>query len=299
MQHREEIGARVGALAEIDDDADVSGTDRAVEKTREVGRRDRASGRRRPPPTRGSAGWWLTSNTASLVPARAGETCETLPRRQRRRREPAGARPSSSSSGRGCCAPWLPRRAGRACGPAGSCGDSGYRPVGPTRCPRGTASTDSLASPFRARSLFTVRAAISSAVSSDSPRSRAESLMCSYWRARFVPFSTPRGGMARLSSVDFAVPRRRTRAPVRETSRVEVSAVAASGNSGVWPDDERRGDVHRWWSACADRDHRVADLAALVDRVDLRGLGASVFSSVTVVPVRALRDVDARRRARP
>ena len=27
--------------------------------------------------------------------------------------------------------------------------------------------------------------------------------MCSYWRARFVPFSTPRGGMAPPSSLDF------------------------------------------------------------------------------------------------
>src|SRR5947207_1351660 len=43
-----------------------------------------------------------------------------------------------------------------------------------------------LASPARARSLFTVRAAISSAVSSDRPRSRKPSLMCLYWRSRFL-----------------------------------------------------------------------------------------------------------------
>src|SRR5438270_12395697 len=42
----------------------------------------------------------------------------------------------------------------------------------------------SLASPDRARSLFTVRAAISSAVSSLRPRSRSPSLMCSYCRSR-------------------------------------------------------------------------------------------------------------------
>src|SRR4029079_152293 len=57
---------------------------------------------------------------------------------------------------------------------------------------------DSLASPCRARSLLTVRAAISSAVSSDFPSSRRESLMCSYCRARLVPFFTPRGGTSSL-----------------------------------------------------------------------------------------------------
>ena len=41
------------------------------------------------------------------------------------------------------------------------------------------------ASPARARSLFTVRAAISSASSSDEPRSSRPSLMCSNWRSRF------------------------------------------------------------------------------------------------------------------
>src|SRR5690242_16829753 len=42
----------------------------------------------------------------------------------------------------------------------------------------------SLASPARARSLLTVRAAISSDLSSPTPRSRKPSLMCSYWRSR-------------------------------------------------------------------------------------------------------------------
>src|SRR5688500_5276323 len=51
-------------------------------------------------------------------------------------------------------------------------------------------------SPRRARSLLTVRAAISSARSSGAPCSRWLFLMCSYWRARFVPFLTPRGGIA-------------------------------------------------------------------------------------------------------
>src|SRR5688572_8317406 len=63
---------------------------------------------------------------------------------------------------------------------------------------------DVCASPLRARSLLTVRAAISSARSSEEPRSRSESLMCSYWRARFVPFFTPRGGIgASFRSADL------------------------------------------------------------------------------------------------
>src|SRR5947209_18580034 len=51
-----------------------------------------------------------------------------------------------------------------------------------------------LDSPDRAFSLFTVRAAISSARLSLAPWSFWLSLMCSYWRARLVPFFTPRGG---------------------------------------------------------------------------------------------------------
>src|SRR5689334_23917421 len=50
-------------------------------------------------------------------------------------------------------------------------------------------------SPERARSLFTVRAAISSARDSLAPCFFSLFLMCSYCRARFVPFLTPRGGM--------------------------------------------------------------------------------------------------------
>src|SRR5690242_18070004 len=52
-----------------------------------------------------------------------------------------------------------------------------------------------LDSPWRAFSLFTVRAAISSARLSERPCCFWLSLMCSYWRARFVPFLTPRGGI--------------------------------------------------------------------------------------------------------
>ena len=45
---------------------------------------------------------------------------------------------------------------------------------------------DNFASPERARSLFTVRAAISSALSSDAPRSLTLYLMCLYCRSRFL-----------------------------------------------------------------------------------------------------------------
>src|SRR5688572_12201847 len=45
---------------------------------------------------------------------------------------------------------------------------------------------DVFASPARARSLFTVRAAISSALSSDAPRPLTLSLMCLYCRSRFL-----------------------------------------------------------------------------------------------------------------
>jgi hypothetical protein len=54
-------------------------------------------------------------------------------------------------------------------------------------------------SPARARSLFTVRAAISSARSVDAPRDLTDSLTASYCRARLVPFFTPRGGIAYAS----------------------------------------------------------------------------------------------------
>src|SRR4051794_36189609 len=62
-------------------------------------------------------------------------------------------------------------------------------------------------SPLRARSLLTVRAAISSARDSDAPRSRAESLTCSYWRPRLLFFLTPAGGMSlHLPVVVVALP---------------------------------------------------------------------------------------------
>src|SRR5438034_3151382 len=59
-------------------------------------------------------------------------------------------------------------------------------------------------SPERARSFCTVRAAISFALLSDAPPSRSDCLMCSYWRARFVPFLTPRGGIP-VTSVELSL----------------------------------------------------------------------------------------------
>src|SRR5215211_4400597 len=50
-------------------------------------------------------------------------------------------------------------------------------------------------SPLRARSFCTVRAAISVARRSDRPCCRWLFLTCSYWRARLLPFFTPRGGI--------------------------------------------------------------------------------------------------------
>src|SRR5687767_965800 len=59
----------------------------------------------------------------------------------------------------------------------------------PPRCPEDTSFTEErravLDSPWRARSLLTVRAAISSARSVDSPRFLALALMCLYCRFRF------------------------------------------------------------------------------------------------------------------
>src|SRR6185437_13450618 len=60
-------------------------------------------------------------------------------------------------------------------------------------------------SPERARSLFTVRAAISSARSVDAPRDLTDSLTASYWRARLVPFFTPRGGIALCQPFGFVL----------------------------------------------------------------------------------------------
>src|SRR6266511_4232017 len=93
----------------------------------------------------------------------------------------------------------------------------------PPRRPDEMSSVDvrlfSLDSPRRARSLFTVRAAISSAVSSLRPRFSSPLLMCLYWRSRLslhwfrgiaVSFQRP--------------PPRRTRKPARHAVRLPSAA---------------------------------------------------------------------------
>src|SRR5437764_2785824 len=77
-------------------------------------------------------------------------------------------------------------------------------------------------SPDRARSLLTVRAAISSARPSPVPRSSWLSLMCSYCRARLVPFLTPRGGTAHLQSSVYAQDAYRWAAPVNGRNQPSV-----------------------------------------------------------------------------
>src|SRR5262249_61116706 len=78
---------------------------------------------------------------------------------------------------------------------------------GPPRRPDEMSSSDdglaSRASPARARSLFTVRAAISSAVSSVSPRSRSPSLMCSYWRSRLSDHDLMGAGVGGMEAASF------------------------------------------------------------------------------------------------
>ncbi len=83
-----------------------------------------------------------------------------------------------------CGDPWPPRRAGRGYGPARRVRAEPAPPT--TRDVLARRAGAFLASPARARSLFTVRAAISSAASSERPRSFRPSLMCSYCRSRLA-----------------------------------------------------------------------------------------------------------------
>src|SRR3954453_17964278 len=61
-----------------------------------------------------------------------------------------------------------------------------------------------LDSPARARSFWTVLAAISSARRSELPRCFWLRLIFSYWRARLVPFLIPRGGISTPPGVAFS-----------------------------------------------------------------------------------------------
>ena len=98
----------------------------------------------------------------------------------------AEAAACSSSSGPRFPSAWPRCRAAPSCGPRSLRARSGARRGGPTRCPASTSGRASFASPFRARSLLTVRAAISFARFVERPCFFSLSLMCSYWRSRFV-----------------------------------------------------------------------------------------------------------------
>ena len=75
---------------------------------------------------------------------------------------------------------------------------SAARPAVTTACRSSTTSTRSSTRRAGRRSLLTVRAAISCAVSSDLPCSSRPSLMCSYWRRRFADHFVDRSGTADL-----------------------------------------------------------------------------------------------------
>src|SRR4051812_40460313 len=119
-----------------------------------------------------------------------------------------------------------------------------------------------LASPARALSLLTVRAAISSALSSGSPRSSKPSLMCSYWRSRLL-FHARCGMFGRYPA-----------AVMRETAGREL----VSAGSVL-----RRAALHR-----AEGLHAVARLDVVFvdhssdDRVTDVGVGRLVFGRGTV-----------------
>ena len=105
-------------------------------------------------------------------------TCAGRPR--------AAAAPSSSSSDlRSPCSSPL-RRAGRACAPWPRRVPERSPPRRPDEMSVRESRDDVFASPARARSLLTVRAAISSPCPPTVPRSSRLSLMCSYWRSRFA-----------------------------------------------------------------------------------------------------------------
>src|SRR5690242_1382637 len=107
----------------------------------------------------------------------------------------------------------------------------------PPRCPDETSLIDDrlavFDSPARARSLFTVRAAISSARLVEPPRFLTLSLMCSYCRSRLG--LDPAGMVASFASVVLQIPG--TRAD--QTSRACPGAAA-----GHWSRDQRGARPH-------------------------------------------------------
>src|SRR3954462_2425316 len=124
----------------------------------------------------------------------------------------------------------------------------------------------SLASPERARSLFTVRAAISSATSSPRPRSSRPSLMCSYWRSR-LSFHACWGIVASaLCSAlpTFGVPTQTGgMRPLRPGDAHQLEHLVAAGDVVLADDaDTARVELHR--------EHRLLEPAPLVAAHDAR-----------------------------
>ena len=124
------------------------------------------------------------------------------------------------------------------------------------------------ASPLRARSLFTVRAAISSAVSSDAPRSRCRVLdvLVLARSLRSLLHATWRHVV--LLSVAYAVAYPR---PGTQTGR--LPRAPGDGNTSRGRTREGGDGVHQRWSSRADRGRLAPDLAPLAGRARGGGLG--------------------------
>src|ERR1041385_4817421 len=104
------------------------------------------------------------------------------------------------------------------------------------------------ASPLRARSLLTVRAAISSARDSERPCSSSLSLTCSYWRARLLPGLTPRGGMGTPFLAGFPDARsgnHHLRVASLRDSASSSEELAAQRNPKTWRLPNDRGYARR------------------------------------------------------
>src|SRR5687767_9959284 len=119
-------------------------------------------------------------------------------------------------------------------------------------------------SPERARSLFTVRAAISSARSSERPCSLALCLTCSYWRARLVPFLIPRGGMGTsFGGSTEGIPGRPSE---NQLALHEVDREAPRHQR----EDDEEGEAAECCPALEPEDGSSNQLDAVVERVEVR-----------------------------
>src|SRR5438874_5508691 len=119
----------------------------------------------------------------------------------------------------------------------------------------------SVASPARARSLLTVRAAISSAVSSLLPRSSRPSLMCSYWRSRLALHRLC--GMAILLS-HLMIGRRYGQEPL---SAALARLVASARERLVRPEQAHLGGVGLEVLQRRLRRLRIADLEVQIEAI--------------------------------